>query len=135
VGARGGGGSGPASPEQWAAVLVSHGPAPVTANSGAPSPGFPALETTPPSSQQRGLVAEWELEVILAAMLRHRLPGWIFFPKEFLGKGGSCRKGGLGKPQWALRIWGRQLWPLGAYLRLLSGFTLGFFLASLVFSI
>lgn len=46
------------------------------------------------------------LEVILAAMLRHFLPGWIFFPKEFLGKGGSCRKGGLGKPQWALRIWG-----------------------------
>lgn len=106
MGARGGGGSGPASPEQWAAVLVSRGPAPVTANSGAPSPGFPARETTPPASQQRGRLAEWELEVLLVAVLSHHLPAWISFPKEFLGKGGSCRKGGVGKPQRALRIWG-----------------------------
>ena len=75
MGAGGGGGSGPASLEQWAALLVSHGPAPVTANSGAPSLGFPALGTTPPRSQQRGRDAEWEPEVRLAAVRRHCSPG------------------------------------------------------------
>lgn len=98
------GGSGPASQSSGPAVLCP-GPAPVTANSGAPSPGFPALETTPPSSQQRGRVAAggWRSSWLLCFV---SLAGLDIFPKRVSGQRGSCRKGGLGKPQWALRIWG-----------------------------
>lgn len=135
MGARGGGGSGPASPEQWAAVLVPHGPAPVTANSGAPSPGFPALETTPPSSQQRGRVAAggWRSSWLLCFVISCRVG--YFFRKSFWAKGGVVGKGVLASHNGLCGSGGRQLWPLRAYLRLLSGFSLGFFLASLVFSI
>lgn len=119
-------GSGPTSPEHWAPFLV-----------GLPHPDDRESRSTPaqaswlwklphctPNSQavtRSGIPKAWSWGIFIPHLVRY------FFRKKIWVKGGSWEEWSR-RAALSLRFWLPTAAALGTYLRVLSGFALGFFL-------
>ena len=131
VGMGGGGGGGLGSREPWAPWRTSDSPPRGPRVPEPPGPAFQLgeLPYSPRAVPRSGSPKSTRLLCIFITHLVRQ-----FFSKSLWVKGWSW-EGVLGKPHCPLRLWGRPLRPLWAYLAGRSGFAPGFFSASSLWAV